>query len=170
MPWHYKPSTVWRGPIFYNQGSEIVAEVAAGASRAVLKGQYRLDEGRIKTEIAVLRGFIAAALGSLPGQQAPKSYLQDSLSLPVQRMVADGVRKIRSDDVEKNRQAYANCIRLLDNSIAGLRVLSSQYYLKYHNACLTIEEVVDALVHLGVPLGQIMPPILNMMHGMPVSR
>jgi hypothetical protein len=169
LSWHYRPSTFWRDPIFKTAGTQIAAEVAPGATRAMLKGQYRLDETRINLQIAVLRSFIAAALDSLPGRQLPKSYLQDSLSGPAARVVAEGVRMLRSEQIEKNRHVYTYCLKLLDDAKAQLRTLSPEYYLKYHNACKAIEDVTESLTNLDVPWSKIIPPIMNMMQGMPVA-
>jgi hypothetical protein len=169
LTWHYKPSTIWRDPVFKTAGTQITAEVAPGATRAVLKGQYRLDETRIQLQLAVLRSFIVAALNSLPAPLGPRSYSQDSLPGPATRIIAEGVRLLRSQQIERNRHVFTYCLKRLDDAKAQLRVLSPEYYLKYHNACKAIADVTDSLAQLDLPLTNIIPPIMNMMQGMPVA-
>jgi hypothetical protein len=76
---------------------------------------------------------------------------------------------MQSAQIEKNRLGYTNCIRLLDRALTGIRELSSPYYLKYHNACATMDMVAETLVAMGVPMGQIIPPIMNLMNMMPAQ-
>jgi hypothetical protein len=62
QPWHYRPGLLWRSPSFTKPGTEIVAEMTPSAYEATLKGQYRLDERRIRQEIDVLVNFMTLAL------------------------------------------------------------------------------------------------------------
>jgi hypothetical protein len=166
-PWYYKASLLFRGT-WKNSGPEIVAQMTPGATRAVLKGHFRLDENRIKAEIAVLQRLIQESIDSLPG---PQSYRTEKLSGPLEQMIVEGARKIRTDTMEHNRAAYSRCMAMLDSQLSKIRGLSSSnsYYMRLHEASQSVDTVLDVLHDLGVPLGQILPPILNVINGMSVT-
>lgn len=159
-PWHYRWNPIL-GSSFTNAGTSVQAIVAAGASRAVLKGHHRLDEQRINTELTILRTFVSAALNSLPTPQAPQSHLQDPLPGSVQKMLLDAAAKLHSDQVAKFQGVYRNCLQLLDKSLVELRAPASSYYLNLHRICSTINVVAATITGLGIPLGQLMQPVFT---------
>jgi hypothetical protein len=129
-PWIYRHLQVaFFGPMFSawkTDGAEIVAEVAPGASRAVLKGNYWLDEVRIRRQINALRGYLEKRLQTLRSQQPP----------------------LQSEDL---RQIYDGALKQLEFAEAPLRAPSPLSYRSLHQAVVKIEDVQDLVRKKGAP-------------------
>jgi hypothetical protein len=111
-----------------NDGTPVIAEVAPGASRAVLKGNYWLDEPRIRQQISLDMRYLEnrqQAMRAQPGLQ-----------------------------VEELLHTYNGALRLFDTAEAYLRGPSPVPYASLDKAVVTIENAEILLRAKGSPLNK----------------
>jgi hypothetical protein len=107
-----------------NDGKDIVAEVAAGASSAVLKGNYWLDEFRIRQQIRFDTQYLEKRLQTLRDQTGSQ--------------------------FEEQRRTYNGALKQLEFAEGYLRVPSPRPYSSLHKAVAKIADAESVLSAKGL--------------------
>jgi hypothetical protein len=184
--WKYKPPMGLGffppvGPFtatFKNEGAEIAAEISARSSEPSLRGQFRLDKQRIAQEIAVITAIVNWAISLLERQdsQPKKTFAPPPMTGgPLDDMVARYLNNERNLQALNNHEQLQKNLVILKHSLDSLKKAENQLsglgqlYVRLHSATSIIDAQLDVLATLGLPLINMLPPILTSIRSMPVK-